>query len=129
MPKTRKQQPAQKSLLDLPTADPAAGIVWETRTVRWPKADGSESWQFNRTTVKGHVFHVGRFPTEISAVTREPPPSRWRHPCWQLHGQLERGGPIEPMSSLPGCRTAEEALALAVTRIRGFLKETRGLYD
>ena len=129
MPTARRQHPAQTSLLGLPTADPAAAIIWETRTVKWPKADGGESWQFHRTKVKGHLFHVGRFPPELVSMTREPPPSRWQSAYWQLHAQFQPGGPMEPMSTLPGCETAREALILAESRIRGFLEDRRRQYD
>lgn len=128
MPKSRRPA-TQTCLLDLPTADPAAAIVWETKEAAWPRRQGREKWQFHRAKLKGHTFQVGYFPPELAVQTSEPPPSRWTGAAWQLHADFEPGGPIEFMSSLPGAATTEEALTLAENRIRGFLEEKRRLYD
>lgn len=129
MSPSRRSVIAQTSLLELPTADPAAAIVWETREVTWPRQQRREKYQFYRASLKGHVFQVGRFPLELAVQTREPPPSQWTNATWQLHADFDPGGPMEFMGSLPGAATTEEALAMAENRIRGFLKEKRRMYD
>lgn len=129
MPASRRPAPAQASLFDLPTADPAAAIVWETLEVTWPRQQGKEKWQFHRAKLKGHTFQVGCFPPELALQTREPPPSQWTGAAWQLYADFDPTGPMEFMSHLPGAATTREALALAANRIRGFLEEKRRLYD
>ena len=123
------QNSGQTSLLELPTQDPAAALVWETKTITWRTPTGPETAEFYKARAKGHTFHVGLFPPDLISKTVEPPPSQWNCAHWQLHATFEPNGSIEFMSSLPGVRTKEEALELAAQRIRHFLQEQRRRYD
>ena len=129
MPSKPKTPSKQTSLLDLPTEDPAAAIIWETRTTTWKTREANETWEFYKAKTKGHTFHVGCLPTGILAQSQEPAPSKWTDAHWQLHTDFEPGGNMELMSSLIGAHTKDEALRLAEERIRDFLLQKRAQYD
>ena len=126
----RRHAPAiQPSFHSLPTNDPTAFLVWQTRTVRCGTKASPETWNFYETTCKGHKFHVGLKPHELPVLHPEPPPSQWTRAGWQLLAQFEPGGPMESMSSLFGCHTKEEALQLAGQHTTSFNQQKRHLYD
>ena len=128
-PSVRTATAAQPSLNSIPTDNPAAFLVWKTRTVRCGSRANPETWTFYETTCKGHLFHAGLLPHGLEADHPEPPPSRWTRANWQLLAQFEPAGHMEFMSSLPGCRTKEEALQLAEERIASFIRQKRQRYD
>ena len=126
---TRTIPPIQSSLHSLPTEEPTAFLVWQTRTVRGGTKADPETWEFYETACKGHTFHVGLLPHGLFALHPEPPPSQWIRAGWQLLAQFEPGQHLEHMSSLFGCRSKEEALQLAEQHIAKFIREKRRQYD
>ena len=119
----------QASFNQLPTDDPAAYLVWTTRTLNLGSRREPQNWQFHRTTCKGHTFHLGLLPPGILADWPQPPPSQWTATAWQLLCDFEPGGNMEFMSSLPFCASLEEAMAMAARRIAAFIQQKRDLYS
>ena len=117
-----KAATGQQPLSRIPTPDPAAFIVWETRTVKCGTKNAPKTWEFYQTTCKGHSFRVGRLPHELPC---QWPPRPWKNARWQMLAELELGQNLEFISSLPGCETKDEALALAAQRIACFIEEKK----
>ena len=114
-----KSTPAQPSFDSLPSADPAPYIVWSTKKPGSGKRRDSETPEHYQTVCKGHRFRVRPLPQFAGTP----------HLHWELSAQFElHRDELEFMSSLPFCKTKQEALTLAEERIRGFIQHQRRHY-
>lgn len=119
--------PVQPSFDTIPTGDPAAYVVWETKTVNHGTRARPERVEYYATSCKGHAFQVRELRHDLYAAAAGLPPPRVAR-TWELTADFHCTGDMEFMSCLFGARSKEEALALAERHIRGFLEERRRQY-